>query len=81
VSMTHTQPPCCRECYEVRCKDKNFRDGFGETLKREDACLDASASVIVKIVDRCVCGQQRCSAGQQGSRPGCCVHKSLRSAE
>lgn len=37
----------------MRCKSRNFRDGFGDTLEREDACLDASASVIVKIVDRC----------------------------
>lgn len=36
----------------MQCVDRNFRDGFGETCKRDGACYDENESVIVKIVDR-----------------------------
>lgn len=41
----------CSECYEVRCRNTNFRDGYGDSLKRENACYSEDETVIVKIVD------------------------------
>lgn len=43
--------PLCSECYEVRCRNTNFRDGYGDSLKRENACYSEDETVIVKIVD------------------------------
>lgn len=41
----------CGTCKEVRCKDMSFKDGYGETLDRNSACYDPSASVVVTITD------------------------------
>ena len=36
----------------MACVNRDFRDGYGKTLSRRDACIDESNTVIVKIVDR-----------------------------
>ncbi|GIL56933.1 hypothetical protein Vafri_12216, partial [Volvox africanus] len=45
----------CGKCYEVRCRNADFMDGNGETLRRSSACYDESKSVIITIVDACPC--------------------------
>lgn len=44
--------PPCRQCYEVKCINRNFEDGYGKDLKRDNACIDEDETVIVEIVDR-----------------------------
>ena len=44
-----------RKCKEVRCKPRDFADGYGAWLQRSNVCFDASASVVVQIVDTCAC--------------------------
>jgi hypothetical protein len=44
--------PPCSECYEVKCVNRNFEDGYGADLKRNNACIDEDETVIVKVVDR-----------------------------
>lgn len=45
----------CGRCYEVKCRQTWFNDGFGEKLDRTSVCRDASASVVVQVTDTCAC--------------------------
>jgi hypothetical protein len=44
-----------RKCKEVRCKNMNFRDGYGQNLDRSSVCFDEGASVTVMVTDTCPC--------------------------
>jgi hypothetical protein len=54
ITQLTAQPvlPPCRQCYEVKCVNRNFEDGYGADLKRANACIDEDETVIFKIVDR-----------------------------
>ncbi|MEW5296868.1 MAG: hypothetical protein WDW36_000117 [Sanguina aurantia] len=45
----------CGKCYEVRCRDSTFTDGYGTSISRNSACYDPSKSVVVTITDCCPC--------------------------
>lgn len=51
--LVFTPAAGCRKCYEVKCVNRNFKDGYGKSVSRMDACSDESESVVVKVVDRC----------------------------
>ena len=44
-----------RKCYEVKCRNADIPDGYGNTLSRSRACYDESKSVVITIVDACPC--------------------------
>jgi hypothetical protein len=48
-------PLSCSKCKEVRCKNQNFKDGYGQWLDRSSVCYDESASVVVMVTDTCPC--------------------------
>jgi Lytic transglycolase len=55
-SSSISPSPCPhRKCKEVKCKNINFKDGYGQTLERSSACFDPSASLVVTITDTCPC--------------------------
>ncbi|GFR43187.1 hypothetical protein Agub_g4179 [Astrephomene gubernaculifera] len=45
----------CGKCYEVKCRNANIVDGYGQSLQRTNACYDENKSVIITIVDACPC--------------------------
>ncbi|WIA44468.1 hypothetical protein OEZ86_007214 [Tetradesmus obliquus] len=45
----------CGSCYEVKCTNVGFKDGYGQWLDRKSSCRDPAASVIIKITDSCPC--------------------------
>lgn len=47
----------CGRCYEVRCKDTDFTDKFGNKLFRKGVCYDPEASVVVRTTDSCPCNK------------------------
>ena len=56
VAISDTAPDyqgSCGKCKEIKCKPMSFRDGYGETLDRNSACYDPSASVVVMVTDTC----------------------------
>lgn len=45
----------CGRCYEIKCNPSTFKDGYGDTLDREQVCKDPDASLVVQITDSCPC--------------------------
>ncbi|KAJ9525540.1 hypothetical protein QJQ45_003087 [Haematococcus lacustris] len=45
----------CGKCIELRCQNADFKDGFGQTLDRKNACKDPKRSIFVTIADACPC--------------------------
>lgn len=45
----------CGRCYEVKCRNADFTDGYGKPIERSSACYDESKSVVVRAVDACPC--------------------------
>mmetsp|Transcript_18802 Transcript_18802/g.34123 ORF Transcript_18802/g.34123 Transcript_18802/m.34123 type:complete len:205 (-) Transcript_18802:221-835(-) len=46
----------CGRCYEVRCRNSDFRDGYGQFLDRSQSCYDSQGkSVVLTITDACPC--------------------------
>ncbi|KAJ9525881.1 hypothetical protein QJQ45_009241 [Haematococcus lacustris] len=45
----------CGKCIELRCQNADFKDGFGQTLNRKNACKDPKRSIFVTIADACPC--------------------------
>ena len=45
----------CGRCYEVKCRNSNFKDGYGKDMERSSACFDESKSIVVRTVDACPC--------------------------
>lgn len=45
----------CGRCYEVRCKPMVFKDNYGNTLDRRDACKDPSLVLEMTVTDTCPC--------------------------
>ena len=72
-TYTHTQNPTqtspyfnssCGSCFEVRCRPAFVRSASGSfAFDRSNACRNTSASIIIKIVDECIC---------DGNREWCC---------
>jgi hypothetical protein len=67
----------CNRCYEVRCRNANFTDGFGERLQRSKACYNTSQSVVVRIVDACPCVKQ---GNEFSNKRWCCGDKGSKAA-
>lgn len=44
-----------RRCKEVKCKQMNFNDGYGQWLERSNVCYNNYASVVVMVTDTCAC--------------------------
>lgn len=47
--MAHTSLCTCRRCYEIKCNPSTFKDGYGDTLDREQVCKDPDASLVVQV--------------------------------
>jgi hypothetical protein len=45
----------CGKCKEVRCRNSNFADGYGQWLERANVCFNNYASVVVMVTDTCPC--------------------------
>ncbi|KAF5835864.1 RlpA-like double-psi beta-barrel-protein domain-containing protein-containing protein [Dunaliella salina] len=65
----------CGMCIEIRCQNANFRDGYGKSLDRSDACRN-SRSIITTVADACPCeypnnaySNRRWCCGDDSSRP------------
>ncbi|KAG2442669.1 hypothetical protein HXX76_002752 [Chlamydomonas incerta] len=45
----------CGRCYEVKCRNSQITDGYGQSMDRSNACFDEAKSVIITIADACPC--------------------------
>ncbi|KAF8055096.1 2-carboxy-D-arabinitol-1-phosphatase [Scenedesmus sp. PABB004] len=59
----------CGKCKEVKCKNFNFKDGYGQWLERSNVCWDESASVVVMVTDTCPCHYPN---NYQSNKRWCC---------
>jgi hypothetical protein len=64
----------CGKCFEVKCRNADFTDGYGSSISRSSACFDSSKSLVVRTVDACPCvypgnqySNKRWCCGDQGS--------------
>jgi len=67
----------CGRCYEVKCREADFTDGYGKEIKRKTACLDPSKTVVVRTVDNCPC---QYPGNQYSNSRWCCQDKDAGSA-
>ncbi|KAG2500001.1 hypothetical protein HYH03_002283 [Edaphochlamys debaryana] len=59
----------CGKCYEIRCRNADITDGYGETVSRTNACYDEQKSVVITIVDACPC---RYPNNEYSNKRWCC---------
>jgi hypothetical protein len=49
----HDYKGSCGKCKEVRCRSRDFQDGYGAWLDRKGMCWNEDASLVVMITDTC----------------------------
>ncbi len=48
-------PNSCGRCYQIKCSNEGFTDGYGEYHERSNICHDESKTLVVRAVDTCPC--------------------------
>ena len=72
--VSHWPPPrpiitTNSKCKEVKCKNFNFNDGYGQFLDRSGVCFDENKSLVVMITDTCPCSY---AANYYSNKRWCC---------
>ncbi|KXZ56866.1 hypothetical protein GPECTOR_1g781 [Gonium pectorale] len=57
------------KCFEVKCRNADISDGYGQSLHRRNACYDESKTVVITIADACPC---RYPNNQYSNQRWCC---------
>lgn len=45
----------CGKCFEVKCRQEPYTDGYGNTFDNQDQCHNTTESLVVRAVDTCPC--------------------------